>query len=146
MIDRSIYWSSELGHPTALECINEAQLPARLRHTNGSGTPPFIAVSHHKSGTVAAFNLFFATCCRAASNITNAADFWTHWWGGDLGRTSCTEDCSQQLAFFAPNGIHKVILDRPFPDRSVAPNGDVVAKVPYETGCLLYTSPSPRDS
>ena len=102
-----LYWSGG-GHPLPREC-----------HPAKHDTPTFVAISHHKSGTGAAFNVMMTLCCPEARNIANANQF-MHLWGytahGGSGfdlryNGTCADRCAGQRAFLAQGGLSRVVDD-----------------------------------
>ena len=60
--------------------------------THTSDRKPLYVVAHHKSGTVASFNVVVSVCCRVAQNCDPPDEFWSYW-DGEGHSPACKKMC-----------------------------------------------------
>ena len=86
--------------------------------------PRLIVVTHHKSGTVAAFQLLAAACCPDLNNATNVWAVWNGASGGSLGRIAgCRQRCAARGIYFASQGLRPGVAGAELLDRRGAASG-----------------------
>lgn len=130
-----------------LESLRD-QLGASLEHlelvpSRAEQEQEVVVLTHHKSGTVAAFNLVMALCCASRMEDRSHIDMWKRWFGSSENSrgTRCADECRRRGVRYLFNGFDSSNSNRRPPSNGTAvhfirhPAAMIVSGYAYHRAC-----------